>query len=689
MRNYLTYLLGSCLLLFAGCSDELDSGLPSADEGAGIISLTGEITQQTASRVNDSGFCNGDMMGVYIVDYEGENPGTLLSQGNRGDNVRFTFIESDYRWSSAYDLYWKDKHTSIDVYGYYPFASPDKVDDYEFSVQTDQSRVYNDGTMGGYEASDFLWGKVAGVAPTSSVIRIPFTHRMACVRVTLVEGEGFAEGEWADVDRQVLVCNTVQTSSINLSTGAVKAVGEASTKPIIPSRSGDDWRAIVVPQAMEPRTEIVRISVDGRSYIYMREDGFELVPGKMHNFTIRVDKKNHTGDYSITLVGESITAWEADNVSHDATSRQYIIIDSTPGGLEQAIKDAGKNAADLKNLKITGEINANDFDFMRDNMHKLQALNLKEVRIKGVSGRGNDDEIPPSAMEVHKSLTFLILPDKLTLIGGAAFQGCSSLSGSLNIPEGVTEIQTQAFYECSSLTGTLSLPSTLKQLGYMTFRNCKFTCELSLPDNLEEIGSCCFWGCNFYGNLILPQKLKIIDSSAFHYCGVFSGSLEIPQGVTKINEGVFCGCRFNGNLKLHDGITLIESQAFQDCHFKGELIIPQCVTTIGSNAFENNDFSGELKIPSDVVAIGSDAFRYNTRLSGTLEFGVNIRTIGVGAFQYCTNIEKLVFSEGIESLGNNAFDGCYGIGSIVCGDAMPPYLGTNVFSGVPRWLPRS
>ena len=143
----------------SSCSDSLfeDGG---QNDGANIR-LAADIEQLSVMRVNDSGFCDGDMMGVYVVDYEGGKPGTLKPSGNRGDNVRYTFEESANKWTGAYDLYWKDKHTPIDIYGYYPFAAPESIDDYQFEVQKDQSKPSADGEMGGYEASDFMWGKVA------------------------------------------------------------------------------------------------------------------------------------------------------------------------------------------------------------------------------------------------------------------------------------------------------------------------------------------------------------------------------------------------------------------------------------------------------------------------------------------------------------------------------------------------
>ena len=168
----LIYIVTVCHLL-AGCSDDLFSG----DEGRGSgnrITLSGEIDQLAVTRVNDSGFADGDVMGVYIVDYNGNTPGTLQPGGNRGDNVRHTYDAANSKWNSAYDIYWKDDHTHIDVYGYYPFGSPESIDAYPFTVERDQSKPSENGTMGGYEASDFLWGKVSDVAPTDKVIRLPW-----------------------------------------------------------------------------------------------------------------------------------------------------------------------------------------------------------------------------------------------------------------------------------------------------------------------------------------------------------------------------------------------------------------------------------------------------------------------------------------------------------------------------------
>ncbi|MDE6785427.1 MAG: fimbrillin family protein, partial [Muribaculaceae bacterium] len=584
-----TYGLLTVLTLTA-CSEDLLKSPGQEMQENGTINLSGEINQVATTRVNDEGFADGDVMGVYIVDYNGNNPGTLLAKGNRGDNVRHTFDEAAYRWSSAYDLYWKDKHTRIDVYGYYPFGTPDDVNNYKFTVKTNQASIPNDGTMGDYEASDFLWGKVEGVEPTSSVIRLPMTHRMANARVTLTEGTGFADGEWAETKKQVLVCNTVLDAVIDLSTGSVKADGNVSNSSITPSKRGDEWRAIVVPQTIPAGTNLFNITIGGIPYRFSKSEDFSYAPGKMSNFTIKVDKKELAGDYALTLVSESITAWETDLVSHDATSKEYVIVESTPGGLKQAIIDAGKDYTKLKNLKITGEVDSRDFYFMRDEMDALQALNLKEVKIQAFGNEPiyniscKEDQIPSSAFYSNAtvsgkaSLTRIILPDRLKSIGARAFYGCKNLTGSLIIPEGVIDIQQGAFHACRSLTGSLSLPSTLKYIGNSqhedgefseekdegidyyngVFDGCGFTCELVIPDNVELIRGYAFSGCKgFYGSLRLPEKLKRIGLCAFSGCLNLSGSLEIPQGVTEIPSEAFHNCGFDGTLTLHDGISSI------------------------------------------------------------------------------------------------------------------------------------
>ncbi len=709
VKHTLLYLLAAGAMLLTGCSDDF-FGDKTEQHDSNRIQLSSDIDQLAVTRVNDNGFCNGDVMGVYIVDYEGNKPGTLKVNGNRGDNVRHTFDEPNYKWNSAYDLFWKDKHTHIDVYGYYPFANPESIEDYQFEVQKDQSKATENGEMGGYEASDFLWGKVSDVAPTTSVIRLPMAHRMSNARVTLIQGSGFAEGEWANLEKIVLTANVARKASINLSTGDIKTAGAVENTMTIPSRTKDEWRTIVVPQTVAAGTTLFSITIGGVPYKFTKNEAFTYVSGKMMNFGIKVDKQTGSGAYKLTLVSESITPWENDRVSHDATAKEYIVINSTPGGLKNAITAANKDYTKIKNLKITGEINAQDFYFMRDSMEYLAALNLKEVIIKGGTQKltggyvgdypYNDYEMPYEALRGMKTLNLIVLPDKLTKIGIAAFADDQNLTGSLIIPEGVTEIEVGAFANCHAMNGSISFPSTLKYIGRKedrwwyggTFARCGFNSKLILPSNLECLKGNAFEECEgLYGELRLPEKLSELGENAFRGCKNFSGNLIIPQNLQKVPNNAFEYCGgMNGTLTLHDGVTAIGEYAFRGTHFRGEIKLPKNLVVLQNYAFAGCDFSGELKLPSSLKSIGRKVFGDTDgdgscwRLMGIVEFPEGMQSIGEQAFYNCRSIEGLVFPESIETIQNSAFEGCYGINSIVCKSDMPANVLNNAFNGVAK-----
>lgn len=709
VKHTLLYLLAAGAMLLTGCSDDF-FGDKTEQHDSNRIQLSGDIDQLAVTRVNDNGFCNGDVMGVYIVDYEGNKPGTLKVNGNRGDNVRHTFDEPNYKWNSAYDLFWKDKHTHIDVYGYYPFANPESIEDYQFEVQKDQSKATENGEMGGYEASDFLWGKVSDVAPTTSVIRLPMAHRMSNARVTLIQGSGFAEGEWANLEKIVLTANVARKASINLSTGEIKTAGAVENTMTIPSRTNDEWRTIVVPQTVAAGTTLFSITIGGVPYKFTKNEALTYVAGKMMNFGIKVDKQTGSGAYKLTLVSESITPWENDLVSHDAAAKEYIVINSTPGGLKKAITAANKDYTKIKNLKITGEINAQDFYFMRDSMEYLAALNLKEVIIKGGTQKltggyvgdypYNDYEMPYEALRGMKTLNLIVLPDKLTKIGIAAFADDQNLTGSLIIPEGVTEIEVGAFANCHAMNGSISFPSTLKYIGRKedrwwyggTFARCGFNSKLILPSNLECLKGNAFEECEgLYGELRLPEKLSELGENAFRGCKNFSGNLIIPQNLQKVPNNAFEYCGgMNGTLTLHDGVTAIGEYAFRGTHFRGEIKLPKNLVVLQNYAFAGCDFSGELKLPSSLKSIGRKVFGDTDgdgscwRLMGIVEFPEGMQSIGEQAFYNCRSIEGLVFPESIETIQNSAFEGCYGINSIVCKSDMPANVLNNAFNGVAK-----
>ena len=713
MKSFRNILGAVALACAASCALDEPAFEPQIDDsGKRPIVFSGSINQEYATRANDAGFCNGDVVGVYIVDYDGNTPGVLQNEGNRADNLRFTFDEAAYKWNPAYEVYWKDKNTHIDLYGYYPWGSPEDVENYAFEVQKDQRKEAANGQLGGYEASDFLWGKSEDNAPTAAVIRLGFNHKMASARITLAEGIGFAEGEWAAAQKQVIVLNTARKSNINLKTGVVTASSEVESTGTIPYKDGDDYRAIIVPQTVPANTDLLSITVDGESYFLKKTEAFVYNPSKQHNFTVTVNKRSAGGGMEFVLTSESITVWENDPVSHDAIAREYVVINVPEAGtLDKCIEAAGKDLTKVRNLKITGQINSRDFAVMKYRMTRLSALNMREVKIVageagGYEGNYNTDHwyeanrenmIPGFAFSEKSTLTSCVLPETVTEIGNCAFFRCSFLSGSLILPEGLVKIDTEAFRECRALTGELKMPSTLQEIGRLAFWQAGFVCELKFPDSLLHLGSGAFGGCSgLYGELRLPANLKTLGvnggEGCFQGCNNLTGSLEIPQGVTTVPTSCFDGCWLGGTLTLHNGITAIGENAFANNGFKGELRLPKDLEVVSNGAFYNCDFSGYLVLPENLYTIGDRAFAYNWRLMGTIEIPQNVISIGVGAFAHCRSLEGVIFPEGMESIryeisyneDGGAFEGCFGIGRIVCKGTIPPYVQEGAFNGVAK-----
>lgn len=690
MKKHYYYLI-TCLtaLLLAACQNE--TPVERTHRAECKLTLAGEIDQLYLSRVNDNGFADGDVMGVYVVDYVSQQPGKLQASGNRGTNVKHTFDEPNFKWNSSYDIYFRDDKTPVDIYGYYPYSAknPEDPENYAFQVQHDQQIAAHDGLLSGYEQSDFLWGKVAKVYATEHVIRLPMKHRLGNVCVKLKEGKGFSQGEWAELKKTVMVLNTTTDALMNLSTGECKPQGEAKEAGILPHEHEGEYRAIVVPQTVGSGKTLFSITVEGVAYKFSKDIATVYEAGKMANFTIEVNKKAVTGDYEFRLTGESITPWEADIASHEGNMKEYVVINVPKAGtLKECIAAAGKDYTRIQSLKITGQINNVDFDFMKE-MTKLSALNLKEVKIMENFYYGSfyeEDMIPENAFEKlydGPRLYSILLPDKLKIIGIGAFYN-QSLSGSLIIPEGVKEIQFGAFSGCTKLMGTLSLPSTLEIIGDLAFMDCPFTSELLLPQNLKEIGGAAFYKCgSLYGNLILPEGLSIIKGGVFCGCENLTGDLKIPQGVKKI-EGAFGGCHgLNGRLTLPDGLESIGG-AFAKCNFRGPLVLPSTLTIITEDTFMENMFSGELKLPASLQELGGNAFMGCSRISGTIEIPENIIAIDRGTFSGCSSIQKLVLPSKIDVIKSGAFQDCFGLGSIVCNAVNPPYVESGAFDGVSK-----
>ena len=687
-------------MALSGCYNNDDLIVPEADASL-PIELYGKIEQVPTTRVNDEGFCDGDEVGIYVVNYNGESAGTMLDNGNQADNVKFVYREAENKWSSAYPIYYYDKTTLVDIIGYYPYDNISTVNDYSFEVQKDQS-IASDGIMSNYEASDFLWGKAEGISPTSTRVNVVFYHRMAGVQITLTEGTGWGDGEWAQVEKSALVTNTKRNAIIDLETGEVVATGDAPTTGTIPHSNGGNFRAIVVPQSITAGTAMFSLTVDGIPYIYKHKDttkslvDFEYMSGKLHTFTIEVSKKSQSG-LEFKLIGNAIKDWESETISHDGAAREYVVVNvpqastvKDESALKLAIEASEKDYTKIKNLKVTGEINASDFFFMRDEMTMLTSLNIEDVTIAEEYRNSwtepyAADYVPENAFYGKTMLRRVILPMSLKGIEEQAFRD-SGITGAIYIPDYVIFLGDGAFQGCSELT-SINLPNSLEYLGGQIFVGCpKIKWDsFALPNSLKEIGGSIF--CNGVdnssstpsGELVLPENLEKLGYGSF-YCCDFTGSLEIPNGIKEIPDNCFDFSGFTGTLKLPNGLTTIGRHAFSQCGFTGELIIPESVISIKDYAFRlNPNLQGKLILPEGLLELGGDAFG-GTGFDGDIEVPSEIMVIKNGLFRGCKNITSVILHSGIIEVEDYAFEGCTQLQKVISQAKNPPTIHATSFS---------
>ena len=653
--------------MMTSCSDEMSQAISFAEDLP--INISAEYpVKGVSTRATDNGFVQDDAIGLFVVDYNSDGtPGELVMKGNRADNVKFEY--NGATWTANYQLYWANKSTPADFYGYYPFNSAmQSATEYTFAVYTNQDGITSG--KANYEQSDFLWAKAEKVQPTTDAVQLTYKHLMAGITVQLQMGTGFDATEWAGLEKTVLVDNVKNNAAINLQTGKVTLAESAEETCITPLIYNNVWRAVVIPQTIAAGKRVLNITVDGKSYGLVKNEAVQYVSGKMHNFTVTVNKNTATGDYSFELTSDDIVAWVDDPDMHDGLVRQYIIVDvNEPGTLSKVMAYRGIEADKVTALKLTGNINEYDLAWVRDNCTRLSDYNLSKVTL--ADGVLSNCRMP--------TIRHFVFPEKSlkTIKTGCFADATDWVYQTINLPEGLETIEDWAFGDWNSptLTGELSLPSTLKYLNANFGNRAQFSGELLLPEGIIEAMAPSGY---FSGSLYFPESLKKISGS-WGYSNM-TGTVTIPRCMTKVYDFCFENGGFN-HVEFHEGVTEIGCQAFNQCNLQGELVLPPNLKVIDRVGFASMRIS-KIIFNDELRNMGGSAFANNPYLTGVLTLPKNVSRIPGSCFRDCYGITGLVIPEGVDIIDENAFRGCNSIGSIVSYAIEPPVLGEDAFLGV-------
>lgn len=157
----------------------------------------------------------------------------------------------------------------------------------------------------------------------------------------------------------------------------------------------------------------------------------------------------------------------------------------------------------------------------------------------------------------------------------------------------------------------ITIPNDVRKIENKTFYRCNFLTKIMIPNTVIEIGEYAFADCYDLEFVKFSEKLVSIGKYAFANTKV--REIEVPESVTKIEDGVFYGCSFLESVLIFANINKINRLMFYKCYPLSKVIIPNDITKIEEYAFADCYELKDIKLPENLSFIGKYAFA-NTKL---------------------------------------------------------------------------
>lgn len=302
-------------------------------------------------------------------------------------------------------------------------------------------------------------------------------------------------------------------------------------------------------------------------------------------------------------------------------------------------------------------------------------------------------------------LKYISLPSTVSTVGRNAFTNCLSIE-SIVIPETVTQFGFEAFSAGTNADTQLSsviINSKATELSFGMFRNLKNLKTLVIPDTVKIIGDYCFENSGLE-EIVIPETVTKVGAYAFSGCTSLK-KVTILAKIDVLPRNFFLDCTALETVILPDTITTIEVDAFKNCSSFKTLEIPASLTTL-KNAFAGSGLEGytvadgnpvfsaidgvllsadgtaimsypagkadtTYVVPNTITAIADELFANNTIIKEIIfeEGGTTPITIGTKAFAGSV-VEKVVMSNRVTEIGEEAFGNCKKLVSVKMSDAI-------------------
>lgn len=349
-------------------------------------------------------------------------------------------------------------------------------------------------------------------------------------------------------------------------------------------------------------------------------------------------------------------------------------------------------------------------------------MDNEKIRILGLTDSDHAIKMDTGKNEpVTIEIPVMIHQMEVAEIGKNAFRGKDDVEKIL-IPETVNLIDDEAFAGCSSLE-EISIQSKSLKLGNNVFdgSDCLNRILVSHPIVFESLSgylkgtsvSVQLVGLNGLGSLNSsthePVETIMAESDEAEIPNIEVDVLEdaqseesdfvidangvltsytgqdeevvIPEGVLRIGASAFYQNQTLKKVVLPEGLIEIRTNAFTRCSALEEVVFPDSLITIGQAAFSYCQKLKTVSLPKNLTTIGSSAFWYCTSFSGTLVIPASVKQIRYSAFTSCTGLSGVELNEGLESIGELAFNGCGFLGTLTIPSTVKT-IATRAFSGL-------
>lgn len=247
------------------------------------------------------------------------------------------------------------------------------------------------------------------------------------------------------------------------------------------------------------------------------------------------------------------------------------------------------------------------------------------------------------------------IPATVTIIAGGAFYGNTKIT-TIYIPEQVQSIGSAAFKGCTALQKVF-FPSKIIQLAPEIFAGCSVLEEIFVTDSLDKscvpewhsIGERAFYQCRNLQKIQLAQTVKI-EKEAFYGCAALQNN--------SLNPALWAGeSAFTNTMlakHLENGLSIVGSLIVSGIDCVGEIKIPDGIKGISPYAFAANRAVNKIVFPESLQWIGEGAFFGCSSLQP--HFSKQLHTIEAHAFEKCSALKKVQCA--VYEIGEAAFAGC-------------------------------